>query len=53
VLVLTVPVSAGFQVVENVLSAFIQELPGTTWWYGNVYEAGDPNKPLNWWKESK
>lgn len=20
------------------------------WWYGNVYEAGDPSRPLNWWK---
>jgi hypothetical protein len=52
-LVLTVPFSSGFQAVESVLTAFIQETPGATWWYGNVYEAGDPARPLNWWKDPK
>ena len=50
VLVYTVPVSAGFQAVEALLDAFLQELPGTHGWYGNVYEAGDPARPLNWWQ---
>jgi hypothetical protein len=27
----------------------MRTLPGTTWWYGNVYEMGDPKKPLDWW----
>jgi len=49
VLVFTVPVSAGFHAVETVLGAFLQERHGTHWWYGNVYEAGDPARPLNWW----
>jgi hypothetical protein len=53
VLVLTVPVSSGFQAVEKLLAAFIREVPGTHWWYGNVYEAGDPSRPLNWWKDSQ
>lgn len=52
VLVLTVPVSSGFQAVESLLTAFTREVAGATWWYGNVYEAGDPSRPLNWWKDS-
>jgi hypothetical protein len=52
-LVFTVPVCAGFQAVEGLLTAFTQELPGTRWWYSNVYETGDPSQSLNWWKENK
>jgi hypothetical protein len=51
-LVLTVPVSSGFQAVESVLTTFVQQVPGASWWYGNVYEAGDPSRPLNWWNEA-
>jgi hypothetical protein len=50
-LVLTVPVSSGFQAIERLLTTFTKELPGTSWWYGNVYEAGDPSRPLDWWKD--
>jgi hypothetical protein len=46
VLVLTVPVSSGFKAIESLLTAFMKEVPGTSWWYGNVYEAGDPSRPL-------
>lgn len=53
VLVLTVPVSSGFQAVESLLGAFMREVPGSSWWYGNVYEAGDPSRPLNWWKDAQ
>lgn len=53
VLVLTVPVSSGFQAVEGLLEAFTREVPGSSWWYGNVYEAGDPSRPLNWWKDAQ
>jgi len=53
VLVLTVPVSSGFQAVESLLAAFVQEVPGATWWYGNVYESGDPSRPLNWWNDAQ
>jgi hypothetical protein len=53
VLVLTVPFSAGFQAVESLLAPFVQEVPGATWWYGNVYEAGDASRPLNWWNDPK
>lgn len=52
VLVFTVPVSSGFQAVQSVLTKFEGEVPGCSWWYGNVYEAGDPSQPLNWWKDS-
>ena len=52
-LVFTIPVSGGFQTVESLLAEFMQELPGSSWWYGNVYEAGDPARPLDWWKESE
>jgi hypothetical protein len=50
VLVFTVPASTGFQTVETLLDAFLQELPGTNWWYGNVYEAGNAARSLNWWQ---
>jgi hypothetical protein len=49
-LVFTVPVAAGFPAIEKRLERRVDELPGATWWYGNVYEAGDPSRPLNWWK---
>lgn len=52
-LVFTVPVSAGFQAVERMLAEFLREAPGTSWWYGNVYEVGDPTRPLNWWKAAE
>jgi hypothetical protein len=51
VLVLTVPVSSGFKAIESLLTAFMKEVPGTSWWYGNVYEAGDPSRLLDWWKD--
>ena len=53
VLVLTVPVSSGFQAVESLLTAFMREVPGTNWWYGNVYEAGNLSRPLNWWEDAQ
>jgi Domain of unknown function (DUF4265) len=52
-LVFTIPVRVGFQTVESLLAEFMRELPGSSWWYGNVYEAGDPARPLDWWKESE
>lgn len=49
-LVLTVPLRAGFPAVEKLMNGFVAELPGTSWWYGNVYERGDAARPLDWWK---
>jgi len=49
-LVLTVPLRAGFPAVEKLLNGFVAEMPGTHWWYGNVYERGDATRPLDWWK---
>src|SRR5262245_10449318 len=51
-LVFTVPVGAGFDAVEKLLNGFVAEQSGTNWWYGNVYEAGDALRPLNWWKRT-
>jgi hypothetical protein len=51
-LVFSIPVRAGFATVETLMKAFVEELPGTSWWYGNVYEVGDPARPLNWWKST-
>jgi uncharacterized protein DUF4265 len=52
-LVFSIPVSAGFPVVEGLLDEFVRTLPGTTWWYCNVHEMGDPKKPLDWWTRQK
>lgn len=41
--VFTVPVSAGFEVIEETLNA-----AGVEWYYGNVY-ADDGVTPLGWW----
>jgi hypothetical protein len=35
-LVFSIPVSVGFQVVKRLLDEFVRTLPGTTWWHGNV-----------------
>jgi hypothetical protein len=35
-LVFSIPVSAGLQVVKRLLDEFVRTLPGTTWWHGNV-----------------
>ncbi len=49
--VLTVPVSAGFEAIARELDSAARDLPGSSWLYGNVYEGGDPTRPLNWWVE--
>lgn len=49
--VLTVPVKTGFDAIASELDAATRNLPGSTWAYGNVYERGDPERPLNWWVE--
>jgi hypothetical protein len=49
--VLTIPVSAGFDAVARELDAAARDLAGSSWLYGNVYEGGNPERPLEWWIE--
>ena len=49
--VLTIPVSAGFEAVAGELDAAARDLAGSSWLYGNVYEGGNPERPLEWWIE--
>jgi hypothetical protein len=48
--ILTVPVRAGFERVEAELAAVVTELPGSTWAYGNVFDARNGGRPLGWWE---
>lgn len=49
--VLTIPVTAGFEAVGRELDDAVRDLPGSSWLYGNVYEGGNPERPLEWWLE--
>lgn len=43
IVVLTIPVTAGFARIEAMMT-------GTSdWFYGNVYDPADDVTPLNWW----
>lgn len=48
-IVLTVPLRAGFKEIEGFLETLVQRFPGAEWYYGNVYDAVDGVTPLNWW----
>ena len=43
----TVPAAAGFGEIERIMTAAVSRMPGSGWWYGNVYD--DFGKPLLWW----
>ena len=43
----TVPVTAGFNKIEEVMSRAALT-PGSGWWYGNVYD--HDGEPLRWWE---
>jgi len=45
--VYTVPVTAGFDSIQNVMRAMVTEVAGSSWYFGNIYDADD--NPLNWW----
>ena len=49
--VLTIPISAGFDAVARELDGAVRDLAGASWLYGNVYEGGNPERPLEWWVE--
>nr|CAP47697.1 putative integron gene cassette protein [uncultured bacterium] len=43
----TIPVSVGFHAIETQMAQVVALIPGSQWWYGNVYDHA--GKPLNWW----
>ncbi len=49
--VFTIPISAGFPLVEHVFDEAAARIPGAEWLYGNVYAPHDGRTPLNWWEE--
>jgi hypothetical protein len=49
--VFTVPVSAGFPSVEAVFKEFVSDVPGSEWYFGNVYDPHDGVTPLHWWED--
>jgi hypothetical protein len=48
-LVLTVPLAAGFDAVAAAFDAAVRRHAGSAWLYGNVYDPSDGMTPLNWW----
>lgn len=49
-LVLTVPLAAGFDAIAQALDDAARRHPGSSWLYGNVYDPSDGATPLNWWR---
>jgi len=49
-LVFTIPVSRGFHVIEPLFDSLVKQHPGSTWFYGNVYDPIDGQTPLRWWE---
>jgi hypothetical protein len=47
-LVFTIPLSTGFQAIEELFDNFVRAHPGVEWLYGNVYDP-DTGSPLGWW----
>lgn len=45
--VITVPVTAGFQAIERAVNAWVDDTD--EWSFGNVYD--EEHRPLNWWTE--
>lgn len=52
-LVLTVPVSAGWAAIESAMNAAIERVGGSSWLYGNVYDPVDGATPLGWWDDTR
>jgi hypothetical protein len=49
-LVLTVPLAAGFDAVARAFDAAVARHAGSAWLYGNVYDPADGVTPLDWWR---
>lgn len=51
-IVLSVPVAAGFSEIEKVLNQVLQAHgDNAQWLYANVYDPVDGQTPLNWWHD--
>jgi hypothetical protein len=50
-LVLTVPLAAGWAAIESSINAAVERLGASSWLYGNVYDPADGVTPLRWWEE--
>ena len=48
-LVLTIPLAAGFDAVAAAFDEAVRRHGGSAWLYGNVYDPSDGITPLNWW----
>jgi hypothetical protein len=49
-IILTLPLGAGWERIEAGMNAFVATVPGSTWEYANVYDPVDGKTPLNWWR---
>lgn len=50
--VFSVPVAAGFSVIEEALGKVLQPYgDDAQWLYANVYDPADGETPLNWWHD--
>ena len=49
-LVLAVPLSAGFATIAQALDDAAARHAGFQWLYGNVYDPIDGETPLSWWR---
>jgi hypothetical protein len=49
-LVFSIPVSFGFPAVEALFNNLVQQYPGASWLFGNVYDPWNDFKPLGWWE---
>jgi hypothetical protein len=47
--VYTIPATAGFPAVENMLNSLAAREPGIEWYFGNVDDPVDEVTPLDWW----
>jgi hypothetical protein len=52
-LVLTVPLTAGWAVIEAAMNAAVTRLGASSWQYGNVYDPVDGMTPLRWWENER
>ena len=52
-LVITVPLSAGWSEIESVMNAAVERLGASSWVYGNVYDPIDGVTPLGWWEQPR
>jgi hypothetical protein len=49
-LIFTIPVSAGFEAIEQAMLRITESFDVDKWMYGNVYDPADGRTPLNWWR---